>query len=247
MPTACIWARTTARQRDGTGRARAPASSSACPATGTSTRARAAQAAGADYVAFGSFFPSSVKPGAVRAPLELLTQAKRTLTVPVVAIGGITADNGGAARARRRRRAGGHLGAVRRGGRRTPPHARSAALFETCPMKQQQRALRPISARHARRRELARARVSLGGRHAAFFQRGKGAAGVGRRRQRATSTTSARGGRSLLGHAHPEVVEAVAARCRTRALSFGAPTELEARDGGAARASSCLRSSRCVW
>jgi thiamine-phosphate pyrophosphorylase len=56
--------------------------------------ARAAEAAGADYVAFGSFFPSSVKPSAVRAPLELLTEARRVLTVPVVAIGGITAENG---------------------------------------------------------------------------------------------------------------------------------------------------------
>jgi thiamine-phosphate pyrophosphorylase len=58
--------------------------------------AQAALAAGADYVAFGSFFPSSVKPGAVRAPLELLTQARRTTTAPIVAIGGITAKNGGA-------------------------------------------------------------------------------------------------------------------------------------------------------
>jgi thiamine-phosphate pyrophosphorylase len=57
--------------------------------------ARAAEAGGADYVAFGSFYPSSVKPGAVRAALELLTQAKQALTVPVVAIGGITAENGG--------------------------------------------------------------------------------------------------------------------------------------------------------
>lgn len=58
--------------------------------------ARAALAAGADYVAFGSFFPSSVKPSAVRAPLELLTQARQTLAAPIVAIGGITAENGGA-------------------------------------------------------------------------------------------------------------------------------------------------------
>jgi thiamine-phosphate pyrophosphorylase len=58
--------------------------------------AQAALAAGADYVAFGSFFPSSVKPGAVRAPLELLTQARQTLAAPIVAIGGITAENGGA-------------------------------------------------------------------------------------------------------------------------------------------------------
>jgi thiamine-phosphate pyrophosphorylase len=48
---------------------------------------------GADYIAFGSFFPSRVKPDAVRAPLELVSKAKRTLTVPVVAIGGITAEN----------------------------------------------------------------------------------------------------------------------------------------------------------
>lgn len=55
--------------------------------------ALSAQAAGADYVAFGSFFASSVKPGAVRAPLSLLSEAKHTLGVPVVAIGGITPDN----------------------------------------------------------------------------------------------------------------------------------------------------------
>jgi thiamine-phosphate pyrophosphorylase len=55
-------------------------------------RAAAAVAAGADYVAFGSFFPSSVKPGARRADLGLLLRA-RSLGVPVVAIGGITADN----------------------------------------------------------------------------------------------------------------------------------------------------------
>jgi len=48
---------------------------------------------GADYVAFGSFFPSSVKPGAVRAPLSLLQEAKRRLSLPVVAIGGVTLEN----------------------------------------------------------------------------------------------------------------------------------------------------------
>ena len=55
--------------------------------------AREAQAAGADYVAFGSFFPSSVKPGAVRAPIELLRQARLELRVPIAAIGGITLEN----------------------------------------------------------------------------------------------------------------------------------------------------------
>jgi thiamine-phosphate pyrophosphorylase len=55
-------------------------------------RAAAAVAAGADYVAFGSFFASAVKPGARRADVALLLNA-RHLGVPVVAIGGITADN----------------------------------------------------------------------------------------------------------------------------------------------------------
>lgn len=55
--------------------------------------ALAAGQAGASYVAFGSFFDSGVKPGAVRAPLELVRQAKQELPLPVVAIGGITLDN----------------------------------------------------------------------------------------------------------------------------------------------------------
>lgn len=54
--------------------------------------ALAAQEQGADYVAFGSFFPSSTKPNAQPAPLHLLEQAG-VLRVPVVAIGGITPDN----------------------------------------------------------------------------------------------------------------------------------------------------------
>lgn len=55
--------------------------------------AQAAIAAGADHIAFGSFFPSTVKPGAVRPPVDLLTRAKARYGVPVVAIGGITLDN----------------------------------------------------------------------------------------------------------------------------------------------------------
>ncbi len=58
-------------------------------------RALAAQEAGADYVAFGSFFLSATKPAAVRASLALLEQARRALSLPIVAIGGITPDNGG--------------------------------------------------------------------------------------------------------------------------------------------------------
>lgn len=55
-------------------------------------RAQRLRAEGADYVAFGSFFPSSVKPNAVRPPLDLLTRARTVLDCPIVAIGGITLD-----------------------------------------------------------------------------------------------------------------------------------------------------------
>ena len=52
--------------------------------------ARAAVAAGADYVAFGSVFPSATKPQAARASLSLF---KHNLGVPLCAIGGITLEN----------------------------------------------------------------------------------------------------------------------------------------------------------
>lgn len=59
-------------------------------------RALSAAAEGADYVAFGSFFPSATKPAAQRASLELLREARQRLRIPIVAIGGITPENGGA-------------------------------------------------------------------------------------------------------------------------------------------------------
>jgi thiamine-phosphate pyrophosphorylase len=55
--------------------------------------AAAAERAGADQVAFGAVFPSPTKPDDVRAPLELLRQARAVLKIPIVAIGGITPDN----------------------------------------------------------------------------------------------------------------------------------------------------------
>lgn len=56
--------------------------------------AQEAVRAGADYVAFGAFYTSSVKPEAVVAQPQLLQAARRELQVPLVAIGGITATNG---------------------------------------------------------------------------------------------------------------------------------------------------------
>lgn len=55
-------------------------------------RAQAAARAGASYLAFGAFFPSSTKPDARRARIELLRDAA-PLGLPRVAIGGITAEN----------------------------------------------------------------------------------------------------------------------------------------------------------
>lgn len=49
---------------------------------------------GADYVAFGAFFTSTVKPNAPVASLNLLQQARREIVLPIVAIGGITVENG---------------------------------------------------------------------------------------------------------------------------------------------------------
>jgi thiamine-phosphate pyrophosphorylase len=56
-------------------------------------KARAAVRAGADYVAFGSVYPSPTKPDAVRAPLALF---RHDLGVPRCAIGGITLENAAA-------------------------------------------------------------------------------------------------------------------------------------------------------
>lgn len=55
--------------------------------------AEQAQAEGADYVAFGACYPSTTKPNAPQASAALFTQAKQSLSVPVVGIGGITLDN----------------------------------------------------------------------------------------------------------------------------------------------------------
>ncbi|WP_374088926.1 thiamine phosphate synthase [Methylomicrobium lacus] len=57
-------------------------------------RALEAQAHGATYAAFGRFFPSGTKPLAAPARLETLRQAKQTLSIPIVAIGGILPENG---------------------------------------------------------------------------------------------------------------------------------------------------------
>lgn len=85
--------------------------------------ARAAELArqGADYLAFGAFAPSASKPGAPLADPAVLAQARRH-GLPVVAIGGITPDNGGALLA-----AGADLLAVIGGLQGPPGRVREAA------------------------------------------------------------------------------------------------------------------------
>lgn len=56
-------------------------------------RARRLAAEGADYVAFGSCFPSPTKPESALAPLELLHQGREATGRPTVAIGGINGGN----------------------------------------------------------------------------------------------------------------------------------------------------------
>lgn len=52
-----------------------------------------AQQQGADYVAFGRFFKSFTKPSAPQAELSLLNEARKSITIPIVVIGGITHES----------------------------------------------------------------------------------------------------------------------------------------------------------
>ena len=52
-----------------------------------------AKIAGADYIAFGSFFKTSTKKTAFKANLAILRWAKKKISMPIVAIGGINSSN----------------------------------------------------------------------------------------------------------------------------------------------------------
>ena len=52
--------------------------------------AQQAQKHGADYVAFGRFFTSFTKPSAPAADISIIKEAKKSINIPIVAIGGIT-------------------------------------------------------------------------------------------------------------------------------------------------------------
>lgn len=60
---------------------------------GSVKKAIAAQKQGADYVAFGSFFPSPIKPKSGIVSKGVIKKAKEALSIPVCVIGGINQDN----------------------------------------------------------------------------------------------------------------------------------------------------------
>jgi len=55
--------------------------------------AKEAQEEGADYVAFGSFFPSPTKPHSGIVSMSVIEKAKKALHIPVCVIGGINSSN----------------------------------------------------------------------------------------------------------------------------------------------------------
>lgn len=55
--------------------------------------ARDAHRDGASYVAFGGFYPSRVKKYPVTTPIQIVTQSKSEMPLPVVVIGGMTEEN----------------------------------------------------------------------------------------------------------------------------------------------------------
>lgn len=59
----------------------------------TVAQAKAAEASGADYLGVGALFPSPTKETAVRVTREDLAAIASATALPIVAIGGITADN----------------------------------------------------------------------------------------------------------------------------------------------------------
>lgn len=89
-------------------------------------RARLAHAQGASYLAFGAFFPSSTKPNARRATLDLLSAAQQ-FGPPLVAIGGVAPDNGGLLTA-----AGANLLAVVSSVYDAPDPAQAVHAFHSC-------------------------------------------------------------------------------------------------------------------
>ena len=248
-PTACTWAR----------RRRSPRAARA-RLTGklhrrlllrlASSAARAAVAAGADYVAFGSVFPSPTKPRRVRAPLALLARRARRSACRSSRSAASRCDNAPQLLARRRRRGRGDLRAVRRAGHRRGARARlRVSCFDNsdAAMHRNDIALRARAAARfpaASIRRCARSAPSAARR--ASSRAAKGALPLGRRRQALHRL------RRLLGpdDPRPRASRGGARRCR-RPRRAACPSarrprrEIELAE--TALPPACRRSRWCGW
>ena len=102
----------------------------------------------------------------------------------------------------------------------TPPSTRSSHEPRALRLR-----LRALQTRHPRRRQFARARVSLGRRHAGLRRLGQ-RTDVHRHRRQHVHRLRAVVGAADLGHANPAIVDAVQSAA-TLGTSFGAPTQAE--------------------
>ncbi len=185
---------------------------------------------GADYVAFGAFFASTVKPEAAVATPELLQLAQCEIKLPLVAIGGITTANGA-----QLLKAGASALAV------------ISALFDANDIKQTAQQFTNLNSdNQVERRDMTshnqelfdasqqfipggvnspvRAFRSVGG-SPLFFQRGHGAYVWDADDKRYIDYVGS-WGPMIVGHCHPDVVGAVQAAA-ANGLGFGAPTAAE--------------------
>ncbi len=196
---------------------------------GSIERAETAVAQGADYLAFGAFFASPTKPEAQLTDARVLREARR-FGLPLVAIGGIRPENVGALRD-----AGADLIAVISGlwSAREPTDATRAyvAAFNS-PSQRPEHVAASNHALFQRALELmpggvnspVRAFKSVGG-EPFFAQRAHGAYLWDVEGKRYIDYVGS-WGPMIAGHAHPQVLEAVA-RTMHDGLSFGVPNPLE--------------------
>lgn len=185
---------------------------------------------GADYIAFGSVYPSSTKPQARRISIEQLKSARSRFTLPICAIGGITPEN-----AEELVTLGIDLIAVLQGISQAKNPERAAqqiARLFSRPSPDQE------SQMHRSSQLFSQAQVHLPGGVNSPVRAFKGVGGTPVFMQRAEGAYmfDADGNRYIdyigswgpmvAGHAHPGVIAAVREACLS-GLSFGCPTELE--------------------
>lgn len=180
---------------------------------------------GASYLAFGAIYPSATKPGARTTALDTVRAARR-FRLPVVAIGGISADNAAPVIA-----AGADCVAVISDLWTAPDIAARARAIHNLfrvPAMSRSDALFEAACRHIPGGVNSPVRAFRGvGGTPVFFSRAQGAYLYDADDRRYVDYVGS-WGPAILGHAHPEVIREVQ-EAAVNGLSFGAPTELEIR------------------